>query len=168
MERISQTAPIDLHLLQEVDAMIAVEAPENTRNMSAIDAERLNALQVAYRPALERFFGGEISWTGGQFPTPALAQEAGMGTDEFADFLYGACLLDWDTTWARRSTWSRTSRARRATAWRRTRRSRTPGSPARWAGSCRLGEGRGIPGVAVKCVEIGRNTRGEGGDLDKY
>jgi hypothetical protein len=31
-----------------------------------------------------------------------------------------------------------------------------------------LGEGRGIPGVAVKCVEIGRNTRGEGGDLDKY
>ena len=30
------------------------------------------------------------------------------------------------------------------------------------------GEGRGIPGVAVKCVEIGRNTRGEGGDLDRY
>ena len=28
------------------------------------------------------------------------------------------------------------------------------------------GEGGGIPGVAVKCVEIGRNTRGEGGDLD--
>ena len=30
------------------------------------------------------------------------------------------------------------------------------------------GEGRGIPGVAVKCVEIGRNTSGEGGDLDRY
>ena len=27
-------------------------------------------------------------------------------------------------------------------------------------------EGGGIPGVAVKCVEIGRNTRGESGDLD--
>jgi hypothetical protein len=24
----------------------------------------------------------------------------------------------------------------------------------------------GIPGVVVKCVEIGRNTRGEGGSLD--
>ena len=24
----------------------------------------------------------------------------------------------------------------------------------------------GIPGVAVKCVEIGRNTSGEGGQLD--
>ena len=31
-----------------------------------------------------------------------------------------------------------------------------------------VGEVSGIPGVAVKCVEIGRNTRGEGGDLDKY
>ena len=27
-------------------------------------------------------------------------------------------------------------------------------------------EGRGIPGVEVKSVDIGRNTRGEGGLLD--
>jgi hypothetical protein len=31
-----------------------------------------------------------------------------------------------------------------------------------------LGEGSGIPGVAVKCVDIGRNTSGEGGFLDQY
>ena len=30
------------------------------------------------------------------------------------------------------------------------------------------GEGRGIPGVEVKFVEIRRNTRGEGDDLDRY
>jgi len=29
-------------------------------------------------------------------------------------------------------------------------------------------EGGGIPGVAVKCVEIRRNIRGEGGHLDQY
>ena len=28
------------------------------------------------------------------------------------------------------------------------------------------GEVNGIPGVAVKCVDIGRNTSGEGGLLD--
>ncbi len=28
-----------------------------------------------------------------------------------------------------------------------------------------FGEGSGIPGVAVKCVDIGRNTSGEGGFL---
>ena len=30
----------------------------------------------------------------------------------------------------------------------------------------RAGEGSGIPSVAVKCVDIGRNTSGEGGFLD--
>ena len=30
----------------------------------------------------------------------------------------------------------------------------------------RAGEASGIPGVAVKCVDIGRNTSGEGGLLD--
>ena len=29
----------------------------------------------------------------------------------------------------------------------------------------RVREASGIPGVAVKCVEIGRNTGGEGGSL---
>ena len=29
-----------------------------------------------------------------------------------------------------------------------------------------LGEGSGIPGVTVKCVDIGRNTSGEGDLLD--
>ena len=32
----------------------------------------------------------------------------------------------------------------------------------------RVGEVSGIPGVAVKCVDIGRNTSGEGGLLDHY
>ncbi len=31
-----------------------------------------------------------------------------------------------------------------------------------------IGEASGIPSVAVKCVDIRRNTGGEGGLLDKY
>ena len=34
--------------------------------------------------------------------------------------------------------------------------------------SLSAGEGRGIPGVEVKFVDIGRNTSGEGGDLDGH
>ena len=42
-----------------------------------------------------------------------------------------------------------------------------------WEGQPRLsdssiGEGSGISGVAVKCVEIGRNTGGEGGLLGQH
>ena len=32
----------------------------------------------------------------------------------------------------------------------------------------RPGEVSGIPSVAVKCVDIGRNTSGEGGSLDRF
>ncbi len=48
---------------------------------------------------------------------------------------------------------------------------KAPGSP--WEVHSKLpdlsaGEGRGIPGVEVKFVDIGRNTSGEGGDLDGH
>lgn len=92
---LSTAAPLDLRQLQEADALIAVEAPENTRDASSVPQERGAAVQAALRPALERVFREEVPWVGCQYPTPALAQEAGMATDEFADFLYGACLLDW-------------------------------------------------------------------------
>ncbi len=35
-------------------------------------------------------------------------------------------------------------------------------------GDLSTGEGSGIPGVAVKCVDIRRNTGGEGDFLDQY
>ena len=35
-------------------------------------------------------------------------------------------------------------------------------------GDLSAGEESGIPGVAVKCVDIGRNTSGEGGSLAFY
>ena len=96
LELIRTAAPLELRALEEADALIEIEAPENTRDASSVPSERFAAVQAAYRPGLERIFRHELPWTGCQFPTPALAQEAGMSTEEFADFLYGACLLDWE------------------------------------------------------------------------
>ena len=96
LERIGVPAPIEVHALETSDALIVIDAPENTRDAASVDTERTAAIQTAYRPAFERMFRHELQWVGCQYPTPALAQDAGMGTREFADFLYGACLLDWD------------------------------------------------------------------------
>jgi aminopeptidase len=96
LDRLGSLAPLDAHAIESCDALIIVVSPENTRDASSVDAERMAALQGAYRPVLERVFAGQVPWVGCQYPTPALAQEAGMSTDEFADFLYGACLRDWD------------------------------------------------------------------------
>jgi aminopeptidase len=96
LERLATLAPLDAQAIESCDAIIIVVSPENTRDASNVDAERMAALRGAYRPALERVFRNEVPWVGCQYPTPALAQEAGMATQEFADFLYGACLRDWD------------------------------------------------------------------------
>jgi aminopeptidase len=101
LDLISEPSPLEAHILDHVDAIIAVESPENTREGVSVEPQKLQAVQAAYRPHIERVFRHEIPWVGCQFPNPALAQEAGMSTEEFEDFLFGACLLDWDAERAR-------------------------------------------------------------------
>jgi aminopeptidase len=96
LERLAVPASIDEHTIETCDALIVVAAPENTRDASDVPTERTAAIQGAYRPSLERIVRYEVPWVGCQYPTPALAQEAGMSTEEFADFFYAACLRDWD------------------------------------------------------------------------
>jgi len=96
LELLENASPIEVDTMQRIDALIAIDAPENTRALAALTPERSSAMMSGVRPALERIFTGELAWVGGQFPTDALAQEAGMATDEFADFLYSAVLRDWD------------------------------------------------------------------------
>ena len=95
-ELLSKPAPIEVYGFDHADALISIEAPENTRELTGLSAERLALLQAGLRPHLERVLTMDLKWVGCQYPTPALAQEAGMSVGEFADFLYGACLLDWD------------------------------------------------------------------------
>jgi aminopeptidase len=95
-ELLDAPADIDAYAWQHADALVAIEAPENTRELTALPDERIARLQAGWRPHLERVLTMDLKWVGCQYPTAALAQEAGMSLDQFADFLYGACLLDWD------------------------------------------------------------------------
>ncbi len=101
LELISEPAPLDMQVLNSCDALIAVSAPENTRDGSDIAAERTSAVSRAYRPALERVNASTFPWVMCWYPTPALAQEAGMTLGAFEEFLYGAVLLDWEAEHAR-------------------------------------------------------------------
>lgn len=96
VELAAEPASLDLHVLEHCDALLAVSAPENTRDGSDLAPERTSAVQAAYRPALERVNASTFPWVMCWYPTPALAQEAGMTLAELEDFLFGACLLDWD------------------------------------------------------------------------
>jgi aminopeptidase len=56
----------------------------------------MQLLQAARRPYMKPFMAHEKAWVGCQWPTPALAQDAGMTLEQFTEFLYGAVLIDWD------------------------------------------------------------------------
>jgi aminopeptidase len=107
LETISTPAPIDRHALDTCDALIAIGAPDNTRDGSDIPAERMAAVQGAYRSSTERVNGIDFPWVMCWYPTPALAQDAGMTLPAFEDFLYGAVLLDWEAEHARISRYAR-------------------------------------------------------------
>ena len=95
-ELLKELAPIEAYTTENADTFIAIIAPENTRDGADIPAERFAMLQAASRPYAEPYFKGEKPWVGCQYPTPALAQDAGMTLEQFEEFLYGAVLIDWD------------------------------------------------------------------------
>lgn len=96
LELVATMAPLEQQLLLNVDALVVIIAPENTRDGADIEPERLQLQQNASLPVMERMISGKVPWVGCQYPTPALAQDAGMTLQQFSDFLYGAVLLDWD------------------------------------------------------------------------
>jgi aminopeptidase len=89
-------APLELAELEQIDAWIRVVAPENSRDAAALPTGRRMLLRQAFKPLTKRVLGLEIPWVGCAYPTQALAQDAGMTLAEFEDFVYGACLRDWD------------------------------------------------------------------------
>ena len=95
-ELLGMLPPAELHLWETIDSLVAIHAPENLRDGASLPPERQALLRKAMAPVIPRLIGEEIRWVGCQYPTPALAQEAGMTLRQFEEFLYGACLLDWD------------------------------------------------------------------------
>ena len=95
-ELLSTPPPLEEHTLLNVDAIMAIVAPENTRQSADIEGRRMQLLAKGAERIQERMISGEVPWVGCQYPTSALAQDAGMTLEQFADFLYGAVLLDWD------------------------------------------------------------------------
>ena len=100
-ELLRELAPLERAFWDGIDADVVVFAPENTREGMDVSPARQALLREAMRPVMPRILGDEVKWVACMYPTPAIAQDAGMTTAAFADFLYGACLRDWDAEGAR-------------------------------------------------------------------
>src|SRR5918994_707836 len=96
MELLGEVAPADKHVWDTIDAWMLLGAPGDPREGGEMPAERRDEMAKAQKDFLARRLALEIPWFTCRYPTPAMAQDAGMSLKAFEDFLFGAVLLDWD------------------------------------------------------------------------
>ena len=82
----------ELAEVEHADAFLTIQAPENTRALAGIDPTRLARAARARESVREVRLAKR--WCGTIWPTPALAQDAGMSDDDYAAFVDGALFLD--------------------------------------------------------------------------
>jgi aminopeptidase len=86
--------------METYDCIISVMCESNTKAMSNVDPAKMamtsRAQKDIFMNALRRMAAGELRWVGTLYPTNAHAQDAEMGLIEYQDFVYGACLPDFD------------------------------------------------------------------------
>ena len=85
-------APLELVEARETDASITIHAPENTRALSGVDPALLSRAARARAPVREAALARR--WCVSVWPTPALAQDAGMSVADFSSFVSRALFLD--------------------------------------------------------------------------
>ena len=85
-------APLDLVEAERTDASVAIHAPFNTRELAGVDPTLLTRAARTRSPVREAAL--RRRWCVTVWPTPALAQQAGMSTADFAAFVERALFLD--------------------------------------------------------------------------
>lgn len=99
-EQLDYVNPVDKLITEEFDAYLSVMASYNTKALSNVDSQRIARSRRAGaeldKVFMERASKGELRWTLTAFPTNAAAQDANMSLAEYADFVFGAGLLDHD------------------------------------------------------------------------
>ena len=96
LELLGELPAIEAYQVANEDARLTIRAPEDVYAASQLDPERRKLLQQAGEPASRRARALDVRWALVEYPTEAAAAEAGMTLPEYEEFVYDACLLDWD------------------------------------------------------------------------
>lgn len=83
--------------MESFEAYLLIKAPANTRHAYAVSTEASRQRQLAWHPYQQLYFERTARYDLKRnfcvFPTPAGAQEAGMHTEMYEEFVFDACLL---------------------------------------------------------------------------
>jgi aminopeptidase len=96
--QLTKVWPDEEFLAKRINCSIGVGTSANTKSFSNIDPAKQAAAAGARRKLqkifMDRSAKKELRWTVALFPTNAYAQDAEMSREEYAEFVYAACLCD--------------------------------------------------------------------------
>jgi len=97
-EQLDFVAPIRKLITDTFDASLYIEAEQNTKSLSGIDPKRMARARKAgadlFKTTMNRTADGSYRWCITVYPTPAMAQDADMSLADYAEFVYGAGMLN--------------------------------------------------------------------------
>ena len=98
-EQLEKFPDIFMDTLKKANKYIGINTTDNTRELTSVNPEKITTRAKITRPISEHICDSPKNvmhrCTIG-FPCQALAQEAEMSLSEYEEFVYGACLQDWD------------------------------------------------------------------------
>ena len=87
-------AEVELERMQHMDAYIALRGSENIFETSDVPSSQVQLMSRAMKAVLDHRVN-KTKWVVLRWPTPSMAQAAGRSTEEFEDFYFRVCTLDY-------------------------------------------------------------------------
>src|SRR6476620_11548701 len=88
------TAAHELARMKKMDAYIAIRGSDNISELADVPIDRMKLVAKKMRPLQDQRVQ-KTRWVVLRWPTPAMAQLAGMSTEAFEDFFFDVCTLDY-------------------------------------------------------------------------
>ena len=85
---------VQLAQMKKMDAYIAFRGGDNMTEMSDVPAEKMKLVSKKMKPVLD-WRVKKTKWCVLRWPSPSMAQAAGMSTEAFEDFYFRVCTLDY-------------------------------------------------------------------------
>ena len=80
--------------MKKMDAYIAIRGSDNISELADVPVDRMKLVAKKLRPLQDQRVQ-KTKWVVLRWPTPAMAQLAGMSTEAFEDFFFKVCTLDY-------------------------------------------------------------------------
>lgn len=82
--------------MSDMDAYIGVRSGDNATETSDVPAEKMNLyMKYLWNPVHGKIRVPKTKWVILRYPSPSMAQSAGMSTQAFEDFYFDVCTLDY-------------------------------------------------------------------------